>query len=527
MHDRCGHPPATDGRYCAGMVATSTTPREPAITDQPGRPPLPPLAWRPVGLVAGLVATLLLATNGGYGYHRDELYFLMLRPAWGYRDQPPLTPALARIADAVFGGSVWGLRIPATICVVAVVLLAALLAREFGGDGLAQTLAALGMGTGAGTLVFGHVLLTAAPDLLVWSAVILCAARALLRDRPRWWLAAGALVGLGLYNKLLVVLLLIGLGIGLLAVGPRRALANRWLWAGLGLAALVGAPNLVYQLTHGLPQVTMAGAIAENKGDEARMFFVPFQFILVGPPLAAVWVAGLVGLLRRAQWRPVRSFAVAYLAVCVIVLAAGGQFYYPFGLLGALFAAGCVVSADWVRRGRRSWRLVALWTASALNAVMNAVIALPLVPIGALGDTPIPEINQTARDSVGWPTYVDQVVRAYDGLPSADRGAAVVITGNYGEAGALVRLGADRLPDIYSGHNELWYYGPPPESVTVAVVVGLPPDGLGRLFDTCEVVDRLDNGIRVDNEEQGRPIVVCRQPRLPWRDLWPWFQHFD
>jgi len=155
------------------------------------------------------------------------------------------------------------------------------------------------------------------------------------------------------------------------------------------------------------------------------------------------------------------------------------------------------------------------------------VIALPLVPIGALGDTPIPEINQTARDSVGWPTYVDQVVRAYDGLPSADRGAAVVITGNYGEAGALVRLGADRLPDIYSGHNELWYYGPPPESVRVAVVVGLPPDGLGRLFDTCEVVDRLDNGIRVDNEEQGRPIVVCRQPRLPWRDLWPWFQHFD
>src|SRR5690606_35146677 len=135
-----------------------------------------------------------------------------------------------------------------------------------------------------------------------------------------------------------------GLCIGLLAVGPRRLLRDRWVWAGVGIAVLVGAPNLVYQIAHGLPQFTMAGAIAENKGDEARMFFVPFQFILVGPPLAAVWLAGLVGLLRRPQWRPMRSLAVAYLAVCVIVLATGGQFYYPHGLLGALFAAGCVVA---------------------------------------------------------------------------------------------------------------------------------------------------------------------------------------
>ncbi|MEV4758682.1 glycosyltransferase family 39 protein [Micromonospora sp. NPDC049559] len=489
---------------------------------------LAPVAWRPVGAVTALLAALLLATNGGYGYHRDELYFLMLRPAWGYRDQPPLTPLLARLTDVLSDGSLWALRLPATICVLIAVLLAALLARELDGGALAQTLAALGLGTAAGTLIFGHVLLTATVDLAVWLAVILFAARALLRDEPRWWLAAGAVVGFGLYNKLLVVLLLVGFGVGLLALGPRRALVDRWLLGGIALALLVGAPNIVYQLTHELPQARMAGAIAQDKGDDSRILLVPFQLILIGPPLVAVWVAGLVGLLRRPRWRPVRFLAVAYLLICVLVLVLGGQAYYPFGLLAALFAAGCVVTADWIGRGRRAARLGLVLAAVGLNAAANALVALPLVPIADLGTTPIPAMNQTARDSVGWPAYADQVVRAYAALPAADRPHTVVLTGNYGEAGALRRFAEDRLPTVYSGHNELWYQGPPPPEATVVLGVGIgEPGELSPFFARCALVGRLDNGLGVENEEQDRPIVVCREPARSWRELWPRVQHYD
>jgi hypothetical protein len=488
---------------------------------------LPRFAWRPVGIVTAAVLLLLALTANQYGYHRDELYFRVLgqHPAWGYVDQPPLTPLLARASTALFGDNLVALRLPAILCAALTVVITALLARELGGGTTAQALAAAGISS-TFVLLAGHVLLTASPDMVVWTLVILFASRALLRGEPLYWLAAGLTVGLGLYNKQLIVLLLIGLLAGLLIAGPRRELRSPWLWAGVAIALVVGLPNLIYQATHGWPQVTMSRAIAANKGHDDRVFFVPLQLVLLGWPVAPIWIAGLVRLLRDAVWAPVRAFAWAYPVVCVIVLVTGGQGYYTFGLLAFLYAAGCVVTARWV--AGRTWRWG--WTVAALavSAAGALVIGLPLIPVTSLGSTPVPAINQTARDSVGWPTYVRQVADAVAALPPADRAQAVLLTGNYGEHGALARYGARyHLPAVYSGQNQLYYLGPPPDSATVVVTVGLGLSNVEQWFASCNQVGTLDNGVGVDNEEQGNPIVVCRQPKRPWRDLWPNFQQYD
>ena len=272
---------------------------------------LAPLAWLPVGVVAAAVAALLTATSNQYGYHRDELYFRVLgeHPAWGYIDQPPGTPLLIHLSIALFGDSVWGLRVPATLCAAATAFLLALLAREVGGGHAAQVIAALAA-CGTFVLLFGHIFITATLDLVVWLAVILFAFRALLRDQPRWWLAVGATVGVGLYNKDLIILLLLALGGGLLLVGPRRVLASGWLWAGMALAAAIGSPNLLYQLSHRFPELTMAAALRQHKGADSTALLLPFQLIAVGLPLAAITVAGAVRLLRDRSLRPVRAFAV-------------------------------------------------------------------------------------------------------------------------------------------------------------------------------------------------------------------------
>jgi 4-amino-4-deoxy-L-arabinose transferase-like glycosyltransferase len=503
---------------------SSTAP--PAVVDRPS------IAWRQITPVALGLAAVLVATINSYGYHRDELYFRLLgqHPAWGFVDQPPATPLLARGAIEVFGDSLWAIRVPAVLCVVGAVFLAALIAREFGGGALAQTCAAAGI-VSPFPLVAGHVLVTATLDLAVWMAVVLFAARALLRSEPRWWLAAGAVVGLGLYNKLLVVLLLIGFGAGLLLVGPRRVLGSGWLWTGVALAAVIGAPNLLYQVVNDFPQSKMAAALAENKGDEARVLFVPFQLLLLGPPLVAVWVAGLVALWRRTGWRPARALAVAYPVICVLVLYLAGQPYYTLGLVVALYAIGCVPLVDWLRRGARPrGRRAVVAAGFALNIAVAVALSLPVVPVGVLGRTFIPALNQVTRDQVGWPAYVRQVAAATARLSPEERARAVIITGNYGEAGAIDRFGgAYRLPGVYSGQNELYNLGPPPESADVAVVVSQAPAAwFAEFFASCETAGRLDNGVGVANEENDEAaIYLCRGRKTPWRELWPRFQHYD
>ena len=83
----------------------------------PKRTPL-----RTAFILAALFATLtflihLLTTlwgvDLGYGFFRDELYYLVCgrHLAWGYVDQPPLVALQARLAETLFGLSPTGIRI--------------------------------------------------------------------------------------------------------------------------------------------------------------------------------------------------------------------------------------------------------------------------------------------------------------------------------------------------------------------------------------------------------------------------------
>jgi hypothetical protein len=150
------------------------------------------------------------------------------------------------------------------------------------------------------------------------------------------------------------------------------------------------------------------------------------------------------------------------------------------------------------------------------------------VPKDSLGDTPVADINQVAQDSVGWPRYVAEIAAVYDRVPTSERAQTVVYASNYGEAGAVDRYGARyHLPAVFSGQNALYDVARPPDSASTVVFVGGQYAEARSRFETCAVQARLDNDLDVDNEEQGEPVAICRDPRGGWARIWPRLEHLD
>jgi 4-amino-4-deoxy-L-arabinose transferase-like glycosyltransferase len=482
-------------------------------------------AARPVVPVAAAEVFLQVAFANGYGYHRDELYFRTAarHPAFGYDDQPPLTPLLGWISETIFGESPRGLRVLSAVAVGLVVVLVALLARELGAGAKGQLVAAACTSVSAFVLVAGHLLSTTTFDLLAWTTIVLLVARILGGGDERSWLLVGLVMGVALQNKHLPLLLVLALALGL-ALERRlpAVLRSPWLWAGAALATAIWLPNLLWQGTHGWPQLELAADVREEAG-ESRATLFPLQLLLVGPPLVPVLAAGLWALLRNQALRPWRALGLAYPILLVVLLVLGAKPYYAAPLLLCLLAPGALVAERWVRS---SARRVLLGTAIVLNGAVAVPLALPVVPASSLQSTPIADVNEDAIETVGWPELVRSVARVYERLPASQRGSAVIFTGNYGEAGAIDRFGpAYGLPRAFSGHNAYARFGMPPGSAGPVIVLGF--DDPSAEFADCRVAATIDNGVELDNEEQGGEVFVCERPRRPWREAWPALSHLD
>jgi 4-amino-4-deoxy-L-arabinose transferase-like glycosyltransferase len=487
---------------------------------------LPRFASRAVGVVVLVQVAVLTALSGGYGFHRDELYFIAAgkRPDWGYVDQPPLTPLLARLSTGLFGETPPGLRVVVTLLGAVTVVVVALVARELGGGRNAQLFTAVATALSAYVVVVSHILSTTSVDMLVWALLGLFALKLFRTGDGRWWLAVGAAVGAGLDNKWLILGLVFAIGVALLVVGPRAVLRTWWLAAGIGVALVLAAPILIWQAAHDFPLLTVASGISADDGAENRVLYVPLQLLYVSPVLVPVWVAGLVRLFRDPAVRFARALGLAYLVLSVVLLALGGKPYYGVPLLVLLIAAGAEPVLRWLDRPVR--RAVA-GTLAVVGAVVSLVVGLPVLPADALG--PVVAMNAEQGEQVGWPGFAEKVAGVWADLPAADRDRAVVFTANYGQAGALEHYRADLgLPVPYSGHMSYADWGPPPDDMSgpVVVVGEFSPTWLDTMFTGCGRVAEIDNGYDWDNDEQGAQVRLCSGTTRPWSQLWPDLRHF-
>ncbi len=165
--------------------------------------------------------------------------------------------------------------------------------------------------------------------------------------------------------------------------------------------------------------------------------------------------------------------------------------------------------------------------AIAISGLVSAFIALPLLPERDLQGSATIALNNAQGETVGWPRFLDAVSTAWHKVPPAERAHTAIFTANYGEAGAIDILGSSRLPRAYSGHNAFSEWGRPPAADTYVLLVGYQnaaaaaPD-----FGGCHTLATVNNGVGLNNQEQGNPVMLCR-PTRPWPVLWPRLRHYD
>lgn len=161
------------------------------------------------------------------------------------------SPFMERIGLELFGLSLVGLRLFSVIAQGSAIVVTGLMARELGGERLAQVTAALAVALSPLPLFEGTEFQYTTFDYLWWVLIAYFVIRLLKTENPRWWLAIGATVGVGFLTKSTMGFYVCGILGGVLLTRARRYLASAWLWGGTAFAPVIFLPNLVWQVHHG------------------------------------------------------------------------------------------------------------------------------------------------------------------------------------------------------------------------------------------------------------------------------------
>ena len=156
-------------------------------------------------------------------------------------------------------------------------------------------------------------------------------------------------------------------------------------------------------------------------------------------------------------------------------------------------------------------------------------MTLPLAPVNSAWWKVTMAFNTEPREMIGWKELVDTVATIHSALPAGERAQAGILTGNYGEAGAINLYGpAYDLPEAISGIDSYWLrgYGDPPSETLI--VIGFRSDWAEAFFKSCTLAGHTSNRFGILNEETGShpDIFVCRNLRQPWPQFWQSFQSF-
>jgi hypothetical protein len=474
-------------------------------------------------------------TNSQYGFFMDELAFIDdgKHLAWGYVDHPPLTPFLVSVAHLLFGDSIVGYRLLSALAGVGIVALTGLMVKELGGGRFARMLA-MGAVIIAPFYLGSETLLHVIPfDQLIWVLCSYLLIKLLRTGDARWWLAIGTALGLGMMNKYTIVFFMVGLATGLLLTPNRKYLTSKWLWLGALIAVLIWLPNAYWQITHNWISLTYLQSIHARDvlGGRSSVFMLDQLFTNVNPVAAPIWLAGLHFCLFSKRGQPYRMLGWLYIGTFTVLVALQGVSYYLAPMYPLLLAAGAFAIETLIREHQWTRVKPALAGLFVVTGIVIAPICLPITavasPLWNLAD----RINFTFRGMLGWDDLAETVANVYRALPVEQQTRTAILAGHYGEAGAINLYGpAYGLPPAISGINTYYYWSKGNTAADTYIVVGHSKQALNRMFQDVSRVGDITNRYGVEtgetmNNDHGA-IYLCRNPRMPFEQMWSQQQHF-
>jgi len=202
-------------------------------------------------------------------------------------------------------------------------------------------------------------------------------------------------------------------------------------------------------------------------------------------------------------------------------------------------AAGGVAFESFSAMPSRRWLRVAFASLLILAGIATVPFGVPVLPVTAFLRysqlIPIAHYAKTERDAtvelpqlyadmLGWQNTVATVAKIYHALPESEQADCAIITGNYGEAGAIDYYGpAVGLPPAISGHNSYFYWGPRNYSGGCVILLGDRSEELKKLFGDVQEAGTISNPYSMPIERELH-VYVCRKPSAPLAILWPHFK---
>jgi hypothetical protein len=480
---------------------------------------------------------LLVNALGGYGYFRDELYYLACSRhlAAGYVDHPPFSILLLALSRTFLGDTVFAIRvIPAIVSGLSVTVLCRLVRRLNGGP-TAMAIASLAFICSGHLLSFHAYYSMNSLDVLFWLLAAYILVLLAERSTAGRWVLLGLVLGVGLLNKTSAIWLGAGVGAGLLLTRFRSHLKTPGPFLAAATALILFSPYAVWNAAHGFPHLEfMKNAVAGKYSELTRSRFLVDQFVNMNPPTVLVALLGLCWYLFSIEGRRYRFLAVVFLTVFgVLFLNPHSKSEYIAAAYPLLLAGGGVVVEDLGRRWGRGVPL-AFGAVLVVAGIIVAPFALPVLPVktyiryadmmGVSPSTPeklqLAELPQFFADMQGWEELAQNVSKAYLSIPAEERTTTVALVSNYGEAGAL-ELYARKypLPRVICAHNSYWFWGVGDTDITTFIRLGGKKDDYGKNYGdvtlagvhTCSYCMPYENNLN---------IFLARQRRRPIEEVW-------